>query len=214
MLAHLVFAFKVAAAMSAGGSFAPALGNVDKSAGSANANMRTGTFDSGAASGTITLDVVQAQAPDGSTVFKVAETGFNADKPFMCAAYGRSGNVVCDANAPLRPDTLILLRVAGADFYSPSRLDTGKHWRITSPGSNLSETADFTLTRTDGSLLTIAMKRRGTQQQPPLDTTIDGTLLYDSATQTPRAIHATMTLDPKTPGASPASSRIDIELQP
>jgi hypothetical protein len=200
--------------MHAGGGFAPALGNVDKAAGSANASMRSRTFDNGATSGTITLDVVQAQAPDGSAVFKVVETGFNAGKPFMCAAYGQTGNVVCNADAPLRPDTLILLRVAGNGFYARSRLDTNKHWRTESPGSNLSEVSDFTVTKTDGALITISMKRRGAQQQPPMDSSIDGTIVYDTAAQIPRSIDVTMTLQQRGAGTAPESSRIDVELQP
>ncbi len=214
MLAHLVFAFKVAAAMHTSQSFAPALSSFDKAAGSGNAAMSTKSYDNGATSGTITLDVVQALAPDGSTVFKVAETGFNAGKPFMCAAYGETGNVVCDAEAPLRPDTLLLLRVAGAGFYVPGHLDASKHWRIASPGTNLTETADFTVTKSSGTLVTISMHRHGTQQQPPLESSIDGTVVYDTVTQTPRSIDATMILQPKGADAAPAGTRIDIDLQP
>ena len=212
MLAHLVFAFKFAAAMHTSENFAPALSSFDKAAGSGNAMMSTKSFDNGATSGTITLDVVQALSPDGSTVFKVAETGFNSGKPFTCAAYGETGNVVCDADGPLRPDTLILLRVAGAGFYSQTRLDAHGHWQIASPGKNLSESADFTVTKTNGALLTISMKRHGTQQQPAIESTIDGTVVYDTAAQVPRSIDATMTLQPQTPGAQPASTRIDIHL--
>lgn len=212
---HLVYTYKDAAAMQSAQSFAPALSSFDKTAGAGNAAMSSKEFDNNAASGTIALDVVQPLSPDGSTVFRVTETGFNSGKPFMCAAYGDTGNVVCDADRPLRPDALLLLRVAGAGFYSPARLDANKHWHIDSPGNNLSESADFTVTKTDGNILTIALKRQGKQQQPPLESTIDGTLLYDTSTQTPKAIHATMSLQPLSgAGAAPVNSRIDVELQP
>lgn len=212
---HLVYTYKVAPIMHSSVSQGPAKASFDTaSAAGGGANMSAPAYDSNASSGTIAIDVVQPRAADGSGVFNVTVSGFNAGKPFMCAAHGDTGEVVCNADQALRPETLLLLRVIGPNFYSTGRVDSKKHWHVTTSGV-VAETADFTVAKNSGAQLTIAMSRHGTQQQPPLESSVEGTVLYDSAEQIPTALHATLafTMKDTAAGDAPPGSRIDIELR-
>jgi hypothetical protein len=213
---HLVYTYKVGAAMQASAAHGPAQAAFDKASAGANSALWAPTYDGNNVAGTIAIDVVQPLAPDGSAAFQVTVSGFNGGKPFLCAAYGESGDVVCNADQPLRPETLLLLRVTGPNFYSPSRLDAKKHWHIASSSGRFKETADFTVTKDDGSDLTIAMSRHGTQQQPPIDSTVEGTVVYDDTRQIPTAIHATLSLTlhgGASAGDSANATRVDLQLQ-
>lgn len=214
---HLVYTYTIGAAMHGASQFSPARAAFDKSGASVNGVSMTPTYDANGAGGTIVLDVVQPLAPDGSAVFNVTVGNFNGGKPFMCAAYGESGDVVCDANDPVPTQALLLLRVAGPNFYVKNRLDANNHWHVASSGGALTETSDFTVAKANGPLVTIAMQRHGEQRRPvQAQSDVTGTVSYDSAAQVATGVHATMTFTTKDASGADigTSSRIDIELAP
>ena len=212
LLAAFVYTIKLSSVMHASaGGLSPRGQSYDRTIG-VNGAAYSPSSQGNAAGETLTLEVVQANAPDGSTVFKITQSGFNAGKPFMCAVYGETGNLACDIDQQLPAEALLLLRTAGGGFYPPARLDADKHWRITSQNSAMSETTDYTVTNANGAIVTLSMNRHSVQTQPPLDSTLTGTVTYDTGKHLPDAIHAVLTLAPQ--GAQAVQTRIDIELQP
>lgn len=213
---HLVYAYKIGAAMHATVSQGPVHGSFDGASANNNSAMWAPTFDGHAKDGTIAIDVLQPLAPDGSGVFNVAATGVNGGKTFMCAAYGDTGDVTCNADGPLPPQVLLLLRVLGPHFYSAQKLDAKQHWHVESSSVTLKETADFTVTNTTKTNVTIAMSRHGVQQHPALETNADGTLVYDTTRQLPTDLHATFVISAPDAGmgtAAPPATSIDVKLQ-
>src|SRR5690348_8042096 len=108
-LLHLVYAYKMGAAMHASVSQGPVHGNFDGASANNNSAIWAPTYDGRDKDDTIAIDVLQALAPDGSAVFNVTATGANGGKTFMCAAYGDTGDVTCNADTPLPPQVLLLL---------------------------------------------------------------------------------------------------------
>ena len=213
---HLVYAYKIGAAMHASAAQGPVHGSFDGASQNSNSAMWAPTYDGHDKDGTIAIDVVQPLAPDGSGVFNVTATGVNGGKTFMCAAYGDTGDVTCNADGPLPPQVLLLLRVLGPHFYAVNKLDAKQHWQISSSSMSLKETADFTVTKTTATNVTIAMSRHGVQEHPALEATIDGTIVYDTVRDLPIDVHATLALNTRDAGMgteSPPATRIDVELQ-
>lgn len=215
-LALLIYTYKVGAAMQASAAHGPAKAAFDGASAGGNSALWAPTYDANATNGTISIDIVQPSAPDGSGVFRITASGFNSGKPFMCAAYGETGDVVCDADQALRPEMLLLLRVIGPNFYSQNRLDSKQHWHVASSSGPFKESADFAVAKSDGSQLTIAMTRHGIQQQPPVESQVEGTVTYDTAKNIPIALHATLSLTMHgsvSSGDAATGTRVDIELQ-
>lgn len=140
--------------------------------------------------GRIKVDVIQAAA-DGGLVVDVTETvdrDVTPPQTIRCAAYGSTGDVICDQNADATDEERTLLTYVGRFFYDPSKVDAGGHWQ-SKPAikSGVDIVNHYTVTKTDGSLLTIAVDRKEDGLGYMASTT--GTIVYDSAMEIPRSIH-------------------------
>ncbi len=140
--------------------------------------------------GTVRVDVINA-TPDGGLVVDVTQNVDRALHPLQtirCAIYGRTQDVVCDQNIGPTSTETVLLTYFGRFFYEPSRVDSGGHWH-TSPqihDKNVLIDNDFTVTKTDGNVLSVKIAR--TEKGGGFVATTQGTMLYDSSLDVPEYI--------------------------
>lgn len=149
-------------------------------------NYHAGTSDQG----TITVDVMQVQ-PDTGLVVQISELARNRrDKqPTVCVTYG-NGAVVCDqSNGQLNEEEMNLLRFLGRNFVNSALLDSHNHWQYASNDSQSAETNDYTIAKTDGSVLDInyqrVLKVSGAQG---FNATTSGSMTYNKALSMPVAV--------------------------
>jgi hypothetical protein len=146
---------------------------------------------SGSATGQITVDVIAA-TPDGGLVVNVTQSVDRAARELQtirCALYGPTTDVVCDQNVGSTGEETALLTFFGRGFYDTGRLDTKGHWR-TSPrirNGQLTDSEDFTVTKTDGNQVTIAVDQE--QRNGNYRSSATGTVVYDAAMDIPDAVH-------------------------
>ncbi len=145
--------------------------------------------------GTIRVDVVKATS-DGGLVVDVTQNIDRELHPLQtlrCAIYGRTEDVVCDQNVGATSTETVLLSYFGRYFYEPSRVDAAGRWH-TSPqihDKGVQIDNDFTVTKTDASLLTIKIAR--TEKGGGYMATTEGSLVYDTALDVPDAVHVAVT---------------------
>ncbi|MDE2481428.1 MAG: hypothetical protein KGN02_04490 [bacterium] len=140
------------------------------------------------ATGTIRVDVVEA-AQDGGLVVDLTEHRDRAARDLQtirCAVYGRTQAVVCNQNLNPTPEQTVLLQYLGRYFYEPSRVDDKGHWTVKPPITNMTIQNDYTVTKTDGSILTLKVARK--EDGMGLDSTTDGTVVYDAQMSVPDSI--------------------------
>lgn len=150
-----------------------------------------GSMGSGSRTGTIRLDVIRA-TQDGGLVVDVTESidrALHDLQTVRCAVYGKSQDVICDQNLNATPEEKVLLQYVGRMFYEPSYVDANGHWH-TSPAvlvyKNMTIDNDYTVTKTDGNILTVKIDRSENGMQYRSQT--DGSLIYDAALDIPDAI--------------------------
>jgi hypothetical protein len=143
-----------------------------------------------ARSGRITVDVVQATADDGLVV-DVGEDVDRWEKPLQtlrCAIYGTTSDVVCNQGVDPTGEERALLSYLGRSFFDPSRLDAKQHWqsspRIYTRG--MTTTNDYTVTKTDGDLVTISVDRE--ERGGGFRASTTGTVVYDAAMTLPDSV--------------------------
>lgn len=141
-------------------------------------------------SGKIKAEVIQA-ASDGGLVVDVTESVDRTDRDMQtvrCAIYGRTLTVICDQNLFTTEEETVLLTYLGRAFLNMDALDDKKHWHVVTPMSNVHIDSDFTITKTDGDLLTMSLqkKERGGPSGETEDTS--GTMIYNGALNVPQAI--------------------------
>jgi hypothetical protein len=140
--------------------------------------------------GEITV-AVAAATQDGGLVVDVTQTIDRTPRPLetiRCALYGITTDVVCDQNVPPTREETVLLSYLGRQFYDASRLDPQAEWH-TSPKVNFGTVSiqnTFQATKTDGSIVTIAVNRE--ERNGDFRATTTGTVLYDTATEVPTSV--------------------------
>jgi hypothetical protein len=140
--------------------------------------------------GQITVSVVAATS-DGGLVVDITQTVDRTPRPretIRCAIYGVTTDVVCDQNVPTTREETVLLSYLGRQFYDASRLDAQGEWH-TSPKVNFGTVSiqnTFKATKTDGSIVTIAVDRE--ERNGDFRATTTGTVLYDSALEVPTSV--------------------------
>jgi len=151
------------------------------------------TFQSastGARSGQLHVDVIQA-AQDGGLVVDVTETIDRVLRPLQkvrCAVYGSTNDIICDQNLNPTSEEQALLTYLGRSFYDPANLDAKGHWHTTPRIHGvLVVDNDFTVTGTDGDVLTIGIARR--ESGGGYLAITSGTVLYDGRMDIPTSIH-------------------------
>ncbi len=149
-----------------------------------------GSFSTHSASGKITVEV-QKVTPDGGLVIDLTEMVDRADKPLQtirCGIYGATSDFVCSQDVPVTNEERVLLSYLGRQFFDPSRLDEKKHWRSEPRIKNgaLEIENDYTVTKVDGNVLTIAVDRE--ERNGGLRVSTVGTLVYDAAMDVPNAV--------------------------
>lgn len=137
--------------------------------------------------GTVRVDVIKA-TPDGGLLVDVTQDIDRELKPLQtlrCAVYGRTQDVVCDQNLGATSSETVLLTYFGRYFYEPSRVDASGRWHTTPTIHDKGVQIDnnFTVTKTNGNQLTIAINR--TEKGGGYEATTQGTLLYDAAMDVP-----------------------------
>ena len=180
---HLVYAFDVTLSTTATmhdsgiGGDGNATGTTD---------YHAGTSDQG----TITVDVMQVQ-PDTGLVVQISEAARNRrDKsPTECVTYG-NGAVICDqSNGQLNEEEMNLLRFLGRNFVNSALIDAHNHWQYASNDPQSAETNDYTITKTDGSMLDInyqrVLKVSGAQG---FNATTSGSMTYNKALSVPVSV--------------------------
>lgn len=146
-----------------------------------------GSFNTDSRSGKITVAVQQATA-DGGLVIDLTEMVDREDKPrqtIRCAVYGATSDFVCSQDVPVTNEERVLVSYLGRQFFDPSRLDAKSHWQ-TEPKIKQGAMAienDYTVTKVDGNVLTIAVDREERNGGYRVSTT--GTLVYDAALDVP-----------------------------
>lgn len=159
--------------------------------GSSRSIANGGVMDYGTSSvtygGTGTLTVnVQAATQDGGLVVDVIEHMDRVDRPFQtvrCAIYENPDQVICDQNLAkagyVTEELQMLLTYLGRGFYNSSRLDAKNHWQTKEDlnGGTGSIVCDYTVTKTDGDVLTISVNRD--HHDGPYQKNTSGTLQYD-----------------------------------
>ena len=162
-----------------------------------NSGSASGTVSStGGASdhGTITVDVLRQQ-PDKGVVVSIGEQAVQrrSAAPATCVAYADL-TVVCDPNKKINAEELTLLRLLGAGFVDPNDLDASRHWRRAPSGAGAT-TADFTITRSAGSVLTIDETRVEKESGArPETSNVNGTIVYDLNRAIPTSIAESTTM--------------------
>jgi len=145
---------------------------------------------SGSATGQITVEVIEATA-DGGLVVDVTQSVDRAARPLQtirCALYGATTDVVCDQNVGSTGEETALLTFLGRGFFDMGRLDTKGHWH-TSPrirNGQLTDDEDFTVTKTEGDRVTIAVDQE--QRNGNFRSSATGTVVYDAAMDIPDSL--------------------------
>jgi hypothetical protein len=134
--------------------------------------------------GTLTVNVDSATR-DGGLVVDVTEHMDRVDHNFQtvrCAVYGASGRVICDQNlekdGDVPAETTMLLTYLGRKFLDPSRLDANDHWQVKQVDETDTVTADYTVTKMDGDVVTISVDQE--ERDGPFRSSMTGTLQYDA----------------------------------
>lgn len=141
-------------------------------------------------SGTIEIQAIRA-TEDGGLVVDVTEHIDRSQIPAQkvrCAVYGDSGDVICDQNFSPTDEERVLLTYIGRFFYNPAKVDANGTW-TGAPSrlrSSYKVTNTYRVTKTDGSLLTIAVDHQEKGFGFEVQTT--GTVVYDSALEIPHSI--------------------------
>ncbi|MDQ2866297.1 MAG: hypothetical protein M3R51_08725 [Candidatus Eremiobacteraeota bacterium] len=152
-------------------------------------NAGSGSTDSGASDqdkGTITVDVI-GERPDGGLTIMVSEAaqGHRTALPAACVVYDNT-TTVCDLGKRVNEEELAIARLLGPHFFDPSRVDAKQHWNVTNSSNGFSERSDFSVSKNDGGMLTIAESGTATQSgMPKIDTSVSATIRYDSNLQVP-----------------------------
>jgi hypothetical protein len=145
---------------------------------------------SGARSGQLRVEVAQA-TQDGGLVVDVTETIDRVLRPLQtvrCALYGATTDVICDQNLNPTSEEKTLLTYLGRAFYDPASVDANGHWHTTPKIHGvLAVDNNFTVTATDGDVLTIGVARR--ESGGGYLAVTSGTLLYDGKMDIPTSIH-------------------------
>jgi co-chaperonin GroES (HSP10) len=141
--------------------------------------------------GTITVDVIRSQ-PDDGLVVDVSETAQDtrsAEKA-RCVVFGDT-TVVCDSSKKINAEELALLRLLGSNFVDPNRLDAARHWQLTQSRTGYSSTADYTIAKTAGGLMTIDETGvvKDSSGARPETTNITTTIGYDFGRTIPTSIN-------------------------
>ncbi len=145
--------------------------------------MENSTFGTSGRTGTIKMDVIRATG-DGGMVVDVTE---HVDRELRdmqtvrCAVYGKSQSVICDQSLSATPEETVLLQYVGRYFYPES--PDGGHWHVQVPSDNAKIDNDYTVTKNDGKVLTIAVDRTMKALSSTSHTT--GTIRYDAALEIP-----------------------------
>lgn len=170
----------------------------------------SGVMGSDARSGSIRVDVMAATG-DGGLVVDVTEhvdRELHDLQTIRCAVYGRTQTVICDQNLHATSEQTVLLQYLGRFFYDPSKLDAGGHWRISPPlRPGFTVDNDYTVKKTDGNILTVAISRRESGGGYLGKT--DGTLMYDAAMNVPDTIKITTSSQR---GAGQGDMNVELKL--
>jgi hypothetical protein len=173
--------------------------------------LEGGSFSTNARSGKITVEVQQATA-DGGLVIDLTEMIDRADKPLQtirCGIYGATSDFVCSQDVPVTNEERILLAYLGRQFFDPSRLDDKSHWhsepKIKQGAMDIEN--DYTVTKVDGDVLTIAVDRE--ERNGGYKVSTSGTLVYDAALDLPDSVKVAVTA--ATPGGQ-ADMNVELRL--
>jgi hypothetical protein len=164
---------------------------VDAAPGAANNGSGISDYTGGLGDhGTITVEVV-SQQPDKSLVIKVSEQAQKSRSApaATCVVYPTTG-VICDPNATVNPEEMTLIRFLAPTFVDPNALDAKQHWVVRNATAQGSLTADYSIAKNAGGLMTIDEQRVIKEQQPAAVTTnISTTIGYDFNRTIPLSIN-------------------------
>lgn len=154
-----------------------------------------GSFNTDSRSGRITV-LVQKATPDGGLVVDLTEMVNRADKPLQtirCAIYGATSDFVCSQDVPVTNEERVLLAYIGRQFFDPTRLDAKNHWSSTPKIKNsaMDITNDYTVTKIDGTTLTIAIDRE--ERNGGFKSSTSGTMVYDGVLDVPDSVKVAVT---------------------
>jgi hypothetical protein len=161
-------------------------------AGGGTVNENSG-FGTSARAGKLTVEIMAATG-DGGLVVDVTENVDRADRPMQkirCAIYGKTVDAICDQGVGATDEQQTLLEYLGRFFYDPTLLDDKGHWHTTTmiKGATVVDD-DFTVEKTDGSLLTIKIDRKAVGNG--VKESRSGTMLYNADLVVPMTIHQEM----------------------
>jgi hypothetical protein len=152
-----------------------AAGTGDMGAPSGMVDSTAGTSDRG----TIIVDVLREQ-PDTGLVVDVSEQarGRRSAPPATCVVFSDT-TVICDPNKKVNAEELTLVQYLGVHFVDPDQLDARKHWHVERDGP-ISTSADYTITKSNGPMLTISETRVVKENDVHAQTTdANATIDYD-----------------------------------
>jgi len=152
-----------------------------------------GTFGTSARAGTMTVEIMAATG-DGGLVVDVTENVDRAERPMQkirCAVYGKTVDVICDQGVGDTDEQETLLSYLGRFFYDPTLVDDKGHWHTTTMIKTASVVDDdFTVEKTDGSMLTIKIDRK--KVGGGVKESRSGTMVYNADLVVPVSIHQEM----------------------
>lgn len=142
------------------------------------------------ATGTVTV-MLQAPGTGGRQVADVTEALDGAPTPpppLHCTIDGVTTAIDCVPIAEATDEELSLLEFLGASFYSPSRLDSHHHWHISTVVERNELRSDFTLAKSEGSVLTLTVASRSRIIADDVNRGETGTIQYNATLKIPESI--------------------------
>lgn len=138
--------------------------------------------------GTVAVEI-QREELDKGLVLVVSETVNGRTTPgAQCVVWG-TGSLVCDPNATINIEEYSVLRFLGDSFVDPTQLDAKRHWQLSSNSPQYSATSDYTISKIDGSIMTIDEARKLIYRGSVKSTAdVTSTVIYDFDHKMPTSI--------------------------
>jgi len=179
-----------------------------------NLNYGAADFSGGVSDkGTISVDIMGIQ-PDHGLVVSVSETGQNGRNaaPDTCVVFADT-NTTCQNPQGINPEEISIVRLLAPHFYDPSQLDAKQHWHEGGASKDGSTSIDFTVTKDDNGIVTIAEHRAVVQKGiGAMTLNADATIQYDVAHFVPTSVKEYSTLHKQQPTGGYFDQTSDTEL--
>jgi len=185
--------------------------------GTGSASSGISDYNSGSQDkGTIQVDVLREQ-PDHGLVVSVSEQAqtLRSAPAATCVVFGNT-TVICDPSGKVNVEELTLLRFLGVNFVDADQLDAKGHWQVTrTRGAGYTTTADYTIGKTDGSVLAIDETRVVTEGgSRPATQDVSSKIGYDVGRTLPTSIdEVTTEREPHGTEFQTVKSQTVLELQ-